>query len=96
MAMFPLAALLLGLLQILHTDAKPCPMENMSVGDATLKTEKELRKYIFQNEIFVVALSASWCRYCCHIEPALEAIHELIKPEGVKLVRIDVNKNEWI
>ena len=88
----PLLALLIATVL-----SKPCPMENLSVGDTFLKKEKQLKKYLLENEIFVLGVSADWCRHCCHFEPGLQEIHNALELEGVPLARVDAGKGgEWI
>ena len=88
---FPLLALLLA-----TVFGKPCPMENLSVGDKFILKEKQLKTYMIENDVFVIGVSANWCRHCCHLEPGLKDIHTALELEGIPLARIDAGKNEWV
>jgi hypothetical protein len=52
-----------------------CTMKNMSVGEFRIVNEKHMRKMIKENDLFVLAVSASHCTHCCEIEPKLEPIY---------------------
>jgi hypothetical protein len=52
-------ALLILLITLISAYAE-CPLPNMSVGDLRISSEKELKKVIRRNEIFVLVVSATW------------------------------------
>ncbi|WP_308252022.1 TlpA disulfide reductase family protein [Pseudonocardia sp. KRD291] len=62
-------------------------------GESLLEPDRRIGLDDFRGQVVVLNVWGTWCGPCREEMPALQQIHQLLQPEGVTLLGIDVRDN---
>jgi hypothetical protein len=87
--------LLLSFLSLVQSNTN-CTFSQLTFSDLNLTSEKQFKDLLKKVPLFLLGVSAKWCRYCCHIEEKYEKIYPGLNSRKLKLVRADLSTQSYL
>lgn len=84
------------LLLIQNAISSNCTFPMFAFGDQNLTSERHFKDLIKNYPLFILGVSAKWCRYCCQIEDSFESLLPSLQSRNIKLVRADLSTQSYL
>ena len=65
-------------------------------GDQNLTSERQYKDLLKKESLFILGVSAKWCRYCCQIEESFEPLLPVLQSRQIKLIRADLSTQSYL
>lgn len=73
-----------------------CTYPMLTFGDQNLTSERHYKDLLKKESLFILGVSAKWCRYCCQIEDLFEQILPGLQSRQIKLIRADLSTQTYL